>query len=88
MLKSVRSNSASFDEMKRVNLLIKRYTVQVEMLDSQSDSASENGSDEDGTSEENGDLVSKINKLEWQFRDSILKCLYSQDFQYPTSNIE
>lgn len=87
MLKSVKPNDSSLDEMNRVNLLIKRYTVQVEMLDSQPESASEDGSDEDGISEEDGDIVSMTNKLEWQFRDSILKCLYSQDFQYPTSNL-
>lgn len=87
MLKSVKPNDASLDEMNRINLLIKRYTVQVEMLDRQLDSASENDSDEDGISEEDGDIMTMSNKLEWQFRDSILKCLYSQDFQYPTSNL-
>ncbi len=72
------------DEINRVNLLIKRYTVQIEMLD-QTENVSEDDLDEDN--EINNDIL-LMNKLEWQFRDSILKCLYSQDFQYPASNFQ
>ena len=72
------------DEINRVNLLIKRYTVQIEMLD-QTENVSEDDLDEDN--ETNNDIL-LMNKLEWQFRDSILKCLYSQDFQYPASNFQ
>jgi hypothetical protein len=79
-LKSVKHS----DEINRVNLLIKRYTVQIEMLD-QTENVSEDDLDEDN--EINNDIL-LMNKLEWQFRDSILKCLYSQDFQYPASNFQ
>ena len=72
------------DEINRVNLLIKRYTVQIEMID-QTENVSEDDLDEDN--ETNNDIL-LMNKLEWQFRDSILKCLYSQDFQYPASNFQ
>ena len=65
-------------------MLIKRYTVQIEMLD-QTENVSEDDLDEDN--EINNDIL-LMNKLEWQFRDSILKCLYSQDFQYPASNFQ
>ena len=70
--------------MKR-NLLVKRFTLQIENLaeasvDSGDESGEEKAADEWDEDEFN-------NKQEWQFRDSLLKCLYSQDAQYPASGL-
>jgi len=71
-------------EVKR-NLLVKRFTLQIENLaeasvDSGDESGEEKAADEWDEDEFN-------NKQEWQFRDSLLKCLYSQDAQYPASRL-
>jgi hypothetical protein len=54
------------------NLLIKRYTLQVEYLFQKIK--------DNFNKEEHQDLDE-----DWYFRDAILKCLYSKDIQYPTS---
>ena len=71
------------------NLLLKRFTLQVEDLHlsdaTPTDGADTDDSDdnqvEEDSSAQNGDLD------EWNFRESILKCLYSKDTKYPASII-
>lgn len=60
VLKAMSEDGPSND----VNLLIKRYTLQIEKLSQQSHET-------------------EID--EWNFRDSILKCLYAKDIAYPKS---
>ena len=58
------------NEDSNINLLIKRYTLQVEYLFLKTN---DNSNEEEEVDED------------WYFRDAILKCLYSKDIQYPTS---
>lgn len=60
MLKAMSEDEPAND----VNLLIKRYTLQIEML---------------------GRHGHQDEMDEWNFRDSILKCLYAKDIVYPKS---
>lgn len=53
------------------NLLIKRYTLQIECLLLRG--------------EHNTCANSESTADEWNFRESILKCLYAKDVQYPKS---
>ena len=57
------------------NLLIKRYTLEIEDLNESSALRILNDSNELVLSEDE----------EWEFRDSILKCLWSKEFQYSSS---
>lgn len=86
VLKSVKSSDL------RSNLLIKRYTLQIETLnlvESAEDSddpdlnlnePGKNDNDLDEDLDQTELLVTK--RQECQFRDSLLKCLYSQNAQY------
>ncbi len=72
------------------NLLIKRFTLQIEnlaigRLDSQGSSEDEEKAVE-GWDEDNESCNIDF-KQEWQFRDSLLKCLYSEDAHYPASKL-
>ena len=60
------------EDEETINLLIRRYTLQIECLDDNITLGEQS----------NGD--SSLD--EWNFRDSLLKCLYSNpSFQYPDS---
>lgn len=88
VLKSVNSS-----ESTGVNLLIKRYILQVESAQAILNDSDDSDSDANESIEVNSDddlndfeqEISITNKQEWEFRDSLLKCLYSQDTQYPSN---
>ena len=59
-----------------MNLLIKRYTLEIENV----------AADLNKKIDQNEDQLLNPND-EWNYRDSLLKCLYSKDNQYPISII-
>ena len=79
--------SSGESETDSSNLLIKRFTLQIEnlkqLIDSDSDeSANEPDIEEIDEQEPNKESL-RTSQDEWQFRDSLLKCLYSQEPNYP-----
>ena len=70
MLKSLNESDENV-----ANLLLKRYTLQIENLKINVDKS------------ECDDVDSQsVNDLdEWNFRESILKCLYARDIKFPSS---
>jgi hypothetical protein len=69
----------------RRNLLVRRFTLQIENLAEASAGSGDESGEEKAADEWDEDEFN--NKQEWQFRDSLLKCLYSQDAQYPASRL-
>jgi hypothetical protein len=69
------------DSSQNANLLIKRYTLEIDDL------ASNSSSQEANKFIENNEEMLLDSDDEWNFRDSILKCLYSKDVSYPFSEI-
>ncbi len=67
VLKSINETD---DSVSLANLLIKRYTLQIENLKTNADTDSDD------------ECVSDLD--EWNFRESILKCLYAKDVKYPS----
>ncbi len=72
------SEGSETSRIPNENLLIKRYTLQIENLFENA----ANESDEDYVESKN-EPVSALD--EWNFRDSILRCLYSKETQFPAS---
>ena len=68
------------DTNENENLLIKRFTLQIEDLKMAHD---QDSSDEDefGSNNQVADLD------EWNFRESILKCLYSKHSRFPAGSL-
>ena len=61
--------SATSDSKKNnLNLLLKRYTLQIENMSDETDAQSDH--------------------MEWEFRDTLLKCLYSKDFAQNWPSLE
>ena len=80
--------SSGDSETDSSNLLMKRFTLQIEnlkqLIDSDSDeSAKEPDIEEIDEQEPNKESLLRSSQYEWQFRDSLLKCLYSQEPNYP-----
>ena len=84
MLKS--SEGSETSRTLNENLLIKRYTLQIENACNES---GENSEDcvvsKENLNESIGENEPESALDEWNFRDSILKCLYAKETQFPAS---
>ena len=68
-------------EQETANLLLKRYTLQIENLKR----GKKQGIEESSSDEENSHDQTNVDLDDWNFRESILKCLYAKDIKYPAS---
>lgn len=75
------------DEDSASNMLIKRYTIHIESL-ADADLNDSDGQDDDGEDEEASKSSGLSNRMQNEFRDSILKCLYAKDINYTTSSFK
>jgi hypothetical protein len=75
----LKSFSEETDESMDKNLLIKRFTLQIENLKI----PTSNPDDTKSSDEEDNDTEETLD--DWNFRESILKCLYAKDVKYPAN---
>ncbi len=88
-MKADNEDSTECNKPNENNLLLKRFTLQIDTSQLNNDTGDKCmiSMENNINTEDLDQQLAVINNDEWQFRDSLLKCLYSPDVQYSTSKI-